>query len=314
MARNKIQFQKGLSFKEFHKNYGTEAKCRRVLFKWKWADGFICPKCGATRYWMNGNRHLYQCTSCRFQVSLRAGTIFQSSKLPLTTWFLGIYLNTQSKTGISALEMSRHLGISYNAAWRMKHKLMHVMLEKSQSQKLAGKIELDDSYMGGECSGEKRGRGTPGKTPFLAAVEKNAMGHPIRVVFMKVSGFTYKEIWRWGTRHMVVGSTVTTDGFQCFNILEEMGFNHITEVVGSHRQAAKNPTFFWINTVLGNLKKTVKGTYQSIKSKYVSRYLAEFQYRFNSRFDLKEMFRSLTIASLNTFPVSESNLRLPEEL
>ena len=105
-----------------------------------------------------------QCNRCHRQTSITAGTIFGSTKLPLTVWFQAIYLMTQNKKGVSAMKLHRHLGISYNAAWRMRHKLIQVMMERDREFPLAGWVELDDAYLGGERSGGKRGRGAPDKT------------------------------------------------------------------------------------------------------------------------------------------------------
>jgi transposase-like protein len=124
MSKNMIQFQPGLSLAAFLKQYGTEEPCRAALYEWRWPKGYVCPECGHHSACKLKNRQLYQCNRCHHQSSVIAGTIFQDTKLPLTLWFLGIYFLTQSKNGISALALSRHLGISYNAAWRMKHKLM----------------------------------------------------------------------------------------------------------------------------------------------------------------------------------------------
>ena len=128
---------------------------------------------------LDSARQLYQCSRCHHQASVISGTIFEATKLPLTTWFLGLYLLTQTKNGVSALELRRQLGITYKAAWRLKHKLMQVMKELDDCQPLEGVIQLDDAYWGGERRGGKRGRGAPGKSPFVAAVATNGGGHPI---------------------------------------------------------------------------------------------------------------------------------------
>ena len=101
MARNSVQFQKGLSEDGFLQLYGTEGKCRAILFSWRWPEGFVCPPCGGMRYCevAQEGRTLYQCNACRTQTSLIAGTIFASTKLPLTVWFRAMYLITQSKQG-----------------------------------------------------------------------------------------------------------------------------------------------------------------------------------------------------------------------
>ncbi len=111
MARNIVQFQKGLSMVEFLKKYGSEAACRDAVFKLRWPEGFRCPKCGNSTYCAIESRKVFQCHRCHHQASLTARTIFDRTKLPLTTWFLAIFLLTQSKTGMSALALSRHLGV-----------------------------------------------------------------------------------------------------------------------------------------------------------------------------------------------------------
>ncbi len=120
MARNKVQFQKGLSEPRFHDLYGGEDQCRQALFRWRWPGGFVCPRCGATRHCEIAGRGLYQCAVCRHQVSLTAGTLFHATKLPLTLWFLAIYHMTQSKKGISSIELGRRLGVTQTTAWKIK--------------------------------------------------------------------------------------------------------------------------------------------------------------------------------------------------
>lgn len=110
MPKNKIQFQKGLSLKKFLQLCGTNEQCQKLLFRFRWPAGFACPLFGETRYCEIKTRNLYQCVFCRYQCSLIAGPLFSSTKLPLTTWFLAIYFITQSKDGISSLNLARTLG------------------------------------------------------------------------------------------------------------------------------------------------------------------------------------------------------------
>ena len=189
MARNPVQFQKGISLNEFLSLYGTDDQCFDALYRWRWPNGFVCPHCGHDRCCQLNSRKLQQCNRCHRQTSITAGTIFDSTKLALTVWFQAIYLMTQDKKGVSAMKLHRHLGISYNAAWRIRHKLMQVMMERDREHPLSGWIELDDAYLGGERSGGKRGRGAPGKTPFVAAVQTNEQGHPLRMKLTVVEGF-----------------------------------------------------------------------------------------------------------------------------
>jgi hypothetical protein len=110
MARNRIQFQKGLSETEFATLYGDEERCRALVVSWRWPGGFACPKCGGKAHCIVGRRRLFQCNACWRQTSPMAGTIFNSTKLPLTTWFRAMDLITQTKQGISSIELGRRLG------------------------------------------------------------------------------------------------------------------------------------------------------------------------------------------------------------
>src|SRR5438105_15415077 len=153
MARNKVQFQKGLSEAQFAALYGTEDLCREALTRWRWPSGFVCPVCGGTHHSLVKTRALYQCTACRRQTSLIAGTIFAATKVPLGTWFRAMYHLTQSKGGISSIELGRRLGVIQTTAWKIKHKLMQVMMERDAAKRLTGRIEVDDAYLGGERNG-----------------------------------------------------------------------------------------------------------------------------------------------------------------
>ncbi len=167
MPKNKVQLQKGLSLPQFLKSYSTEEDCRNRLFKVRWPQGFSCPQCGGKRYYIVTTRNLFQCTACKHQCSLKSGTIFESSKLPLTTWFLAIYFVTQSKGGLSALHLRRLLGISVNAAFKMKQKIQHVMKSADDSLRLENLVELDDVYWGGKKKVESVVAEHQEKHPFL---------------------------------------------------------------------------------------------------------------------------------------------------
>ena len=110
MPRSPVQFQKGQSLAEFTDRYGSEEQCRAALFQARWPQGFECPECGRKRCCRLRCRNVFQCTRCRHQVSLTAGTVFANTKLPLTRWFLAMYLLTQSKNGLSAMALGRSVG------------------------------------------------------------------------------------------------------------------------------------------------------------------------------------------------------------
>lgn len=309
MAKNKVQFQKGLSLTEFLSLYGTEQQCFDALFTWRWPEGFSCPACGGSSGCQLTMRKLQQCNRCHTQTSITAGTIFSSTKLPLTKWFLGMYLVTQDKKGVSALSLRRSLGISYHAAWRMKHKLMQVMMERESTKKLSGFIQLDDAYLGGERSG-KPGRGAADKTPFVAAVQTTLTGQPEKIKLQKVDGFRSPSIERWAKDAIVSGSIVTSDGLACFSSVTKAGCQHHKIVSGGGKASVKKVEFYWVNTTLGNLKSALRSTYHAIRPKYSQRYLSEFQYRFNRRFDLSAILNRLAYVALRSPPMPETLLRL----
>ena len=139
------------------------------------------------------------------------------------------------------MKLRRHLGISYNAAWRMRHKLMQVMMERDREHPLSGWIQLDDAYLGGERSGGKRGRGAPGKTPFVAAVQTNEQGHPLRMKLTVVEGFRLTEIAAWAQRHLGTGTRVVSDGLACFHGVTAAGCVHEPVVVGQRESRCRAP-------------------------------------------------------------------------
>lgn len=216
MARNSVQFQKGLSEAAFEQRYGTEAACREALFRWRWPEGFECPICGERRHSAIKSRQLFQCSGCRRQTSLTAGTIFAATKVPLRTWFRAIYHVTQTKQGISGIELGRRLGVTQTTAWTIKHKLGQVMLERDAERLLTGRVELDDAYLGGERSGGKRGRGSSGKTPFLAAVETTPEGKPVRLKLRRVTSFCSRALEGFARRSLDPACEVVSDGLGCF--------------------------------------------------------------------------------------------------
>ena len=137
MPRNRVQFQKGLSEPEFERRYGTEEQCRAAVVASRWPDGFVCPACGGTRHSVVKTRGLYQCSACRVQTSPIAGTIFASTKLQLRVWFRALYHLTQTKQGISSIELGRRLGVTQTTAWKLEHKLGQVMLERDSTKRLS---------------------------------------------------------------------------------------------------------------------------------------------------------------------------------
>lgn len=211
---------------------------------------------------------------------------------------------------MSPVKLKRMIGVCYRTAWLVKHKIVEVMYEREKTTKLSGRIEAGDSCLGGEYPDGKAGRGSENKEPFVAAVQTNKKGNPIYAVFSPVKSFNGEEIKEWAKRCLVPLSTVVTDGLACFDAVKEAGGFHQKEVVGKKRKSTDMECFTWINTILGNLKTSVSGTYHAFNfEKYAGRYLGDVQYRFNRRFDLRSMLPRLLFAATGIGKRPESWLR-----
>ena len=263
MARNVVQFQKGLSEPAFEQLYGTEEQCRAIVIASRWPNGFECPVCGGRQYSVVTTRDLYQCAKCRRQTSPIAGTIFASTHLPLRLWFRAIYHLTQTKQGISSVELGRRLGVTQTTAWKIKHKLKQVMLERDATKRLTGRIEIDDAYLGGERSGGKRGRGAPGKTPFVAAVETTPEGKPVRLKLRRVTSFCQPRFR--GLRNAALIRTARWSAMAWRVSARRRGGVRASGHQNRFRPSrGPDAAFKWVNTALGNIKAAIVGTYRAI--------------------------------------------------
>ena len=220
MPKNKVQFKKGLSLKAFFDRHGFESQCEQALGRILWPSGFNCPACGSSSFCGLDSLRLLQCNRCKRQVLLLAGTIFQSTKLPLSTWFLDIYLLADVKNGISALELGRQQGVSNNTVWLFKHKLVQAMRERDR--------------------GGKRCRGSNNETPLVTAIR-------------------------------VTGTTVKSDGLACFGREEAAGCRQEAIVTGGGPGSCERTGLTYMNTLLGNAKQSMHGSYHSIQPRYLAR-------------------------------------------
>lgn len=314
MAQNTVQYQKGLSFPEFFEEYGSQEQCEDLVRAWRWPEGFICPRCSGHCHseFRRQQRLYFQCSDCRYQCSLVAGTIFESSKVPLTSWFLAMHLMTQAKNNVAALELKRHLGVSYPTAWLLKHKIMEVMTVREADRQLTGRVEIDDAYLGGEVQGGKAGRGSPNKIPFVAAVQTTESGQPVLVCLSK-RPFTKESIQAFAAQSLAAPATLVSDGLGCFTAVRGTGILHEPHVTGGGAASAKHLSFLAVNTMLGNLKTSLAGTYHAFGfEKYAHRYLGQVQYLFNRRFNLRTILQRLARAASLAAPCPLRRVRAAE--
>jgi hypothetical protein len=298
---------RGLSEAQFREAYGTEEQCRAVVEKLRWPKGFVCPLCGGAEGRWLSTRPKIQCRTCRHQVSLTAGTIFHATKLPLTSWFLAMWLIATAKNGISSVELGRRLGITQTNAWALKQKIMAAMTARENARRLDGRVEMDDVYLGGHRPG-KRGRGAAGKQPVVAAVSTSADRRPRKIKLLPVKGFRKKEVKRLVSEHLASTSRLVTDGLRCWTAAAGVGLHHTAMVTGSGRRAAQWSPFKWVNTTLGNVKAAITGTYRRISPEHAGRYLGSFAWRHNRRFQLDSLVPRLVHSAVRTDPLPYATL------
>ena len=194
-------------------------------------------------------------SACRRQTSLIAGTIFACTKVPLRVWFRAMYHLTQSKQGISSIELGRRLGVTQTTAWTIKHKLAQVMLERDAEQQLNGRVELDDAYLGGERSGGKRAAAQRARRPSSPPSRQQPEGKPVRLKLRRVTSFCNHAIAGFAKRSLDPDLRGGQRWPRPASLLSpKPGCQHQVIKTGSGPAAARTPAFKWVNTALGNMR------------------------------------------------------------
>jgi transposase-like protein len=156
--------QNTLSIDDMNRLYGSDSACEEALSRLKWPDGFVCPACGAHgEYTIRTRRHLlHECKACGKQSTAIVGTVFEKTHTPLHKWFMAIYMMSKCKTGYPAKRLSEDIGVAYNTAWLMLHKIRNAMGVREAEGMLRGLVEMDESYVSGKA-GEGPGDGAGGQ-------------------------------------------------------------------------------------------------------------------------------------------------------
>ena len=270
----------------FFKTFSTEQKVRDWLWQTRFPSGFQCLHCQSPHFYQHTSRpEIRTCRECLKQIRLRAGTLFEHSKLPLRIWFQALQLLMQGKRGISALELKRVLKIgSYQTAWLMLQKIRAALKDRDQRYQLQGIIEVD-----GASFGHKKNR-----KPVLVAVESkdwvDDFGKPRpRAGFAKIAlaSETQQEAQSFVNQAIQQDSVLHTDHKNIYPTLENVQVDS---------RLTRNLLFLdgwlpWVNKFISNAKTWILGTHHSIRAKYLDRYLAEYTYRFNRRHDPDGLFQ-----------------------
>lgn len=185
---------KSIDFISFQNMFSTDKKCWDYLVKRRWSNGFICPKCQCKQFSYITTRKLFQCTNCRHQCSVTAGTVFHKTRTSLQLLFWLLYFIAYNKNGQSALDLTRKLKISYKVAWTMTQKIRTAMIDRDANYKLAGLIEFDDAYFGAKNVPGLRGRGADKKTPVLVVAQLDKNNNPQYASMIVVENLQKKNV------------------------------------------------------------------------------------------------------------------------
>jgi len=257
------------SIVEFQQWFPDKETCIKYLYESRWPDGFICPVCRDTEAYYITTRRAFKCKANGHQTYLTAGTVMHGSHTPLTIWFWSAYLVTTVTPGISAVQLQRQLGITYETAFNILHKLRSSMYNPERT-KIKGIVEVDETYIGGPTTGGKRGRGAE-KAIVAVGVEK-IKNHAGRVRLRHIEDVSGTSLIGFIKDNIEKESTILTDNFPSYRGLERYGYKH--KIEEDLRLA---------HLVVSNLKTWIRGIFHGVSDKHLQAYLNEYTFRFNRR-------------------------------
>ena len=257
--------------------YPDEQSCIDHLVKTRWPDGIECPTCQSRKIYTCKKR--FRCGSCKRNFSVRVGTIYEGSPLPLRKWFAAMWLLSSSPKGISSCQLAREIGVTQKTAWFVLGRLRK-MIEELERPQAEGVVEIDEAYLGGK-EGNKhsdkrlRENWKEGKTTILGIRERGG------VVRMEVAKSTDQQtLTRFTSQNVRAWSTVFTDSFDGYDQLSTL-FNHHTVCHSRGEYGRGNTHTNSVESVWAVLKRGYKGVYHWWSVKHTPRYLAEFEARMN---------------------------------
>jgi transposase-like protein len=278
--------KQGLNLTTIMGRFGNEEEARKLIEKFRWPDGPVCPHCGCQEIYRltpNGNsgnhgrKGLLKCKACRKQFTVTVGTIFEDSHIPLHKWLIAIYLICSSKKGISANQLHRMLGITYKSAWFMGHRIRFAMTQSPLSEKLSNIVEADETYVGGKARG-KRGRGAEKKTKVFSLIQRDGEARSFKVEDVK--GKTLKKLIK---ENVVDTAHVMTDEFKAYNGLRKHVGKHSTVEHGKKEYVRGIVHVNFAESYFSLLKRGILGTFHHVSEEHMPRYLSEFDYRWNRK-------------------------------
>jgi transposase len=271
---------------DFNKLFQDDAACLEWLKNYLYPDGIFCKKCEMfTPHSRLTTRKAYSCNRCGKEVYPMAGTIFNRSRTPLKHWFYAMFLMSQTRSGISAKQLQRELGVTYKTAWRMFHEIRCIM--KDKSQKLSGEVEIDETYVGGKRHG-KAGRGAAGKTIVLGMIQRKGGISAIKVKDIKRDTITPI------IKKRVTGkSSIYTDECSSYGELKNQGYRHHKSINHKEKWVSGKVHINSIEGFWSALKRGIDGVYHAVSAQHLQSYINEYQFRYNHRLDEQPLFLTL---------------------
>ncbi len=266
---------------ELEERFLTDEACREYLMRLRWPAGFVCPRCQTEGGWP-ATRGRVVCRACRYQASVTAGTVFQDTHKPLRLWFHAIWHVVSQKNGASAVSVQQILGLgSYRTAWTWLHKLRRAMVRPDRDR-LHGRIEVDETQVGGEktdADGHRSGR----KMLVVIAAEEDGRGIG-RIRMARIPDKSRATLHAFVQRAIEPGSVVHTDGLTAYRGLETMDYEHEVTALLGHEKDAAIRLLPRVHRVASLLKRWLLGTHQgAVSVQHLDYYLDEYTFRFNRR-------------------------------
>jgi transposase-like protein len=265
--------------------FATDGDCLDYLEWLRWPEGFVCPRCGHQGGWRLGDGRFW-CTGCDTRTSVTAGTIFDKTRTPLTVWFMTCWLFATQKDGVSAQSLRRTLEIgSYQTAWAMLHRLRSVLIRPGR-ERLSGRVEVDETFIGGEEPGLRGGRQRGKKSLVGVAVEvrePKGMGRCRMTILPDASA---ASLHPFITANVEPGATVITDGWSGYAGIEDLGYVQDRRSQRAAQLHGEDPHALLpaVHRVASLAKRWLLGTHQgSVEASHLQAYLDEFVFRFNRR-------------------------------
>ncbi len=282
--------------------------CEQYIERLRWPEGFVCSACKKNSGPWRASRGRLVCSACHKHVRVRAGTIFDKTRTPLTTWFEAAWHVTTAKNGMSAKTLERTLGTSYRVAWTMLQRY-RVAMVRAEREQLFGNVEVDETLVGGVGHGGKRGRGTSKSIVVIAVELKQPKGFG-RMRMRHVPNASAISLLPFVCDVVTSGTLISTDGWKGYNDLSKYGYIHQQTVLSESGDPA-HVAMPGVHRIASLLKRWILGTHQgSITSEHLQSYLEEFTFRFNRRTSCSRglVFRRLLEQAVVTGPVTDADI------